>query len=163
MSGNIRDNRQPAKNGRNEQQTPQQRHQNWVEDSVGKIKQGTHGVIQQKTRDTAETKNFINIIDSLMFNVRMNAGISRNIPAEALQGYIDRVRRAKEELNLVAAEMCRDMGRPYRPPRGYTNPLQSSANNQQGSKKKKNKPKQTAPAAVEAEPAKSTPPETPAA
>jgi hypothetical protein len=137
MSKNRNRNQQPQAagpavkgNGGQPDLSPQERHQQYVDRSVTQIQAGTHTTIQQKTRDTAETRNFINIIDSLMFKVRMNAGITgTRIKAEDLQKYINRVNEAKESLNLVAAEMCRDMGQPYRPPRGYKNPLQGKGAN----------------------------------
>lgn len=105
--------------------TPQEKHQQWVNSKLEKARQDDYNTVSQKTKDSVATVNFINIIDNLMYYVRMNAGTNSRIPAESLQSYIDRVNEAKETLNRIAAEMCRDMGRTYRPPRGFKNPLTS--------------------------------------
>lgn len=107
-----------------EQLTPQQRKQQWIDGKLERAKNDDFNVIQQKTRDTAETVNFLNIVDNLMYHIRMSSGTrGSRIPEGATDKYIKRINSIKDELNLVAAEMCRDTNRTYRPPRGYKNPL----------------------------------------
>ena len=106
----------------------EERHQNWTDSKMERAKQDDFNVIQQKTRDTAETVNFLNIVDNLMYHIRMSAGTrGSKIPQGALDKYISRINAIKDDLNLVAAEMCRDTNRTYRPPRGYKNPLSTAA------------------------------------
>lgn len=114
----------PRPQANDNQLSPQQRHQVWVDNKMEKAKNDDFNVIQQKTRDTAETVNFLNIVDNLMYHIRMNSGtMGSRIPEGAQDKYVKKINDIKAALNLVAAEMCRDTNRTYRPPRGYKNPL----------------------------------------
>ena len=139
----------------------QQARQIWLNRSIDNLKAGGYATIQQKTQDTADTRNFINIIDSLMDHVRRYAGIrGSGISSDDLKEYVGRIEKAKDDLNQLAAEMCRDLGRKYRPPRGYTNPLQQAAPTAKSEKKaekkaaakdKGGKEKQSVPAVAQAD------------
>lgn len=109
------------------QQKYEQRHQEFIDRSISQIKSGSYSTVQSKTKDTAETRNFINTLDTLMFKARMNAGTrgARYTGHDLDTKFLPRINKAKDELNLLAAELCQLMGQPYRPPRGYKNPLQS--------------------------------------
>lgn len=88
--------------------------------------------IRMRTPETSETRNFITILDNLMYDIRMTAGgKGSRIKSEDLTKYINRVQKAKDELNLVCAELSRDLGKRYRPPRGYENPLEKRKQQQQ--------------------------------
>lgn len=100
-----------------------EKRQAWTDSKMARASQDTYNVISQKAKDTSPTIHIVNTIDNHMYYLRMNAGTSNRIPLDALQKYIDRVRKAQEELNLIAAEMSHDLGREYRPPRGFINPL----------------------------------------
>jgi len=126
---------QPAQSSRNKEEqqdlSPQQkyelRQQEFIDRSVSQIKSGNYSTVQSKTKDTAETRNFINLIDSLMYKARMNAGTrgTKYTGHDLDTKFLPRINKAKDELNLLAAELCKLMGQTYRPPRGYKNPLQA--------------------------------------
>lgn len=50
-------------------------------------------------------------------------GRHMSIRFEKAQEFIKRSQKIKEDINLLNAEMCKEMGWDYRPPRGFTNPL----------------------------------------
>jgi len=109
--------------------------------------------IRMRTPETSETRNFITILDNLMYDIRMTAGgKGSRIKSEDLTKYINRVQKAKDELNLVCAELSRDLGKRYRPPRGYENPLEKRKQ-QKPVQQQQQKAKQAQPVA-EAKPAK---------
>lgn len=118
-------------NGNTQELTPQQkyeqRQQEFIDKSVSQIKSGNYSTVQSKTKDTAETRNFINMIDTLMFKARINAGTrgAKYTGHDLDTKFLPRINKAKDELNQLAAELCQLMGQPYRPPRGYKNPLQA--------------------------------------
>lgn len=108
-----------------ERLSPAEYRQKMIDDDVKRLQGGGYRLVEQKTKDTAETRNFINILDRLMYRARMNASTRgcRFTNTDLDTEFLPRIEAAKESLNLVAAELSSLMGIEYRPPRGYSNPL----------------------------------------
>lgn len=115
--------------------SPAEKHRNWTSSKVERAGQDDYNVIQQKTKDTSSTVNFLNIIDGLMYYLRMNEGVEGSkVKVGTVAKYTGRLTAIKGDLNLLAAEICKDTGREYRPPRGYKNPLISEKPQQKAKK-----------------------------
>lgn len=115
--------------------SPAEKHKNWTSSKVERAGQDDYNVIQQKTKDTSATVNFLNIIDGLMYYIRMNEGVpGSKVKEGTLAKYTGRLAEQKNSLNQLAAEICKDTGREYRPPRGYKNPLISEKPQQKAKK-----------------------------
>lgn len=110
--------------------TPQEKHANWTSSKIEKAGQADYNVISQKTRDSAEFVNLINFNDQLMFQLRMNVGINPRVTSEAFNTFMSRSKEAKEMINTINAELCRTLGRDYRPPRGFKHPFKRDSHNQ---------------------------------
>jgi len=80
-------------------------------------------VISRKAIDTSDFIRLIGTTDYLISLVRANMGRRGRIDGVKGMEYIARVERIKEELNLLNAEMCRELGKDYKPPYGFENPL----------------------------------------
>lgn len=110
--------------------SPQEKHANWTSTKIEKAGQADYNVISQKTRDSAEFVNLINFNDQLMFQLRMNVGINPRVTSEVFNTFMSRSKEAKELINTINAELCRALGRDYRPPRGFKHPFKRDSNNQ---------------------------------
>ncbi len=103
----------------------------WQERKLEKANRDDFDVISRKTTDQGDFIGMLNTLDNALYKLRMNMGRSQNIPCEKALEFIGRGQRIKEEINLLNAEMCREMGWHYRPPRGFTNPLGESEEKKQ--------------------------------
>ncbi len=80
-------------------------------------------VISRRAIDTSDFIRLIGTTDYLMSLVRSNMGRKGRIDGVKGVEFITRVERIKEEINLLNAEMCRELGKDYKPPYGFDNPL----------------------------------------
>ena len=91
-------------------------------------------VISRKTMDQSDYIDMLNTLDNVLYQLRMNMWRNKNIKFEKAQEFIERRQKIKEEINLLNAEMCKEMGWDYRPPRGFTNPLGETEEKGKGKK-----------------------------
>ena len=97
----------------------------WQARKLERAKRDDTNVIMCRTRDTGDYINILNSNDNLIYQLRMNMGRRESLTFEAVQSFIDRSRRIKEELNLMNAEICRLLDYPYRVPRGFEHPFRN--------------------------------------
>jgi len=95
----------------------------WQERKLEKVNRDDIDVISRKTMDQGDFIGMLNTLDNVLYQLRMNMGRNKNIKFEKAQEFIERSQKIKDEINLLNAEMCKEMGWDYRPPRGFTNPL----------------------------------------
>ncbi len=95
----------------------------WQERKLEKVNRDDFDVISRKTRDQSDFIGMLNTLDNLLYQLRMNMGRSSSIQLDKAQDFLVRSQKIKDEINLLNAEMCEMMGWDYRPPRGFTNPL----------------------------------------
>jgi hypothetical protein len=97
--------------------TPEQ----WMQDKLDKAKDPNTQYVKSTTEDTGEFINLLRSSDNLIYQLRMKVG--RKFTFEQAQGFYERHRAIKEQLNVLNAEMCKVMDWDYNPPRGYDNPF----------------------------------------
>ena len=95
----------------------------WQERKLEKVNRDDIDVISRKTMDQSDFIGMLNTLDNVLYQLRMNMGRNKNIKFEKAQEFIERSQKIKDEINLLNAEMCQEVGWDYRPPRGFTNPL----------------------------------------
>lgn len=95
----------------------------WQERKLEKANRDDFDVISRKTMDQGDFIGMLNTLDNALYKLRMNMGRNSNIRFDKAQEFIERGQKIKEEINLLNAEMCQEMGWDYRPPRGFSNPL----------------------------------------
>lgn len=95
----------------------------WQERKLEKANRDDFDVISRKTMDQGDFIGMLNTLDNALYKLRMNMGRNSNIRFDKAQEFIERGQKIKEEINLLNAEMCQEMGWDYRPPRGFNNPL----------------------------------------
>lgn len=106
----------------------------WQERKMEKVTRDDFDVISRKTRDQSDFIGMLNTLDNLLYQLRMNMGRSSNIQLDKAQDFLVRSQSIKDEINLLNAEMCEMMGWDYRPPRGFTNPLEKGETKGKGKK-----------------------------
>ena len=108
-----------------ESSPPASRKIDWQARKLERAKRDDTNVIMCRTRDTGDYINILNSNDNLVYQLRMNMGRRESLTFEVVQGFIDRSRRIKEELNLMNAEICRLLDYPYKVPRGFEHPFRN--------------------------------------
>jgi hypothetical protein len=106
--------------------TPEQREaerQRRLDRKLARAQRDDIGVISKKTLDSSDFIFLIGTTDLMLNLIRRNMGRKGKIDILKAARYLTEVERIKEELNLLNAEMCRELGEEYRPPYGYENPL----------------------------------------
>jgi hypothetical protein len=106
----------------------------WQERKLEKANRDDFDVISRKTMDQGDFIGMLNILDNALYKLRMNMGRNSNINFEKAQKFIEWGQKIKDEINLLNAEMCKEMGWDYRPPRGFTNPLEVAEEKEKGKK-----------------------------
>lgn len=106
----------------------------WQERKLEKVNRDDIDVISRKTMDQSDYIGMLNTLDNVLYQLRMNMGRNKNIKFEKAQEFIERSQKIKEDINLLNAEMCQVMGWEYRPPRGFTNPLEEAEEKGKGKK-----------------------------
>jgi hypothetical protein len=81
------------------------------------------GIVSRKTLDSSDFIRLFGTMDFMLSLVRGNMGRKGKIEMTRAAQFLVEAERIKEELNLINAEMCRELGREYKPPYGFENPL----------------------------------------
>lgn len=112
--------------------------QTWQDRKLQKVVRDDIDVISRKTLDQSDFITMLNTHDNVLYQFRMKMGRNSNITFEKAQEFIERSQKIREEINLLNAEMCELMDWDYTPPRGFTNPLSKSGEEETKGAKKKN-------------------------
>jgi hypothetical protein len=110
----------------------------WQDRKLQKVVRDDIDVISRKTLDQSDFITMLNTHDNVLYQFRMKMGRNSNITFEKAQEFIERSQKIREEINLLNAEMCELMDWDYTPPRGFTNPLSKSGDEETMGTKKKN-------------------------
>ncbi|HOI17410.1 MAG TPA: hypothetical protein PK036_13810 [Geobacteraceae bacterium] len=81
------------------------------------------GIVSRRTLDSSDFIRLFSTTDFMLSLVRGNMGRKGKIDVARAAQFLAEAERIKEDLNLLNAEMCRELGREYRPPYGFENPL----------------------------------------
>jgi hypothetical protein len=81
------------------------------------------GIVSRRTLDSSDFIRLFGTTDFMLSLVRGNMGRKGKIEVARAAQFLAEAERIKEEINLLNAEMCRELGRDYRPPHGFENPL----------------------------------------
>ena len=81
------------------------------------------GIVSRRTLDSSDFIRLFSTTDFMLSLVRGNMGRKGKIEVSRAAQFLAEAERIKEELNLLNAEMCRELGREYKPPYGFENPL----------------------------------------
>lgn len=112
--------------------------QTWQDRKLQKVVRDDIDVISRKTLDQSDFITMLNTHDNVLYQFRMKMGRNSNITFEKAQEFIERSQKIREEINLLNAEMCELMDWDYTPPRGFSNPLSKSGEEETKGAKKKN-------------------------
>ena len=104
-----------------EERTERQRQQ--LERKMELAQREDMGIVSRKTLDSSDFIRLFGTTDFILSLVRGNMGRKGKIDVARAAKFLAEAERIKEELNLLNAEMCRELGREYRPPHGFENPL----------------------------------------
>jgi len=105
------------KEGKKERLSPEEwekRQQRNLERKLKLAQRDDMGIVSRRTLDSA---------DFMLSLVRSNMGRKGKIDLTMAARFLTEAERIKEELNLLNAEMCKELGREYKPPYGFGNPL----------------------------------------
>ncbi len=111
--------------------------ESWQDRKLKKVIRDDIDVISRKTLDQSDFITMLNTHDNVLHRLRMTMGRNSNITFEKAQEFIERSQQIREEINLLNAEMCELMAWDYTPPRGFTNPLSKSGEEESKRSKKK--------------------------
>lgn len=114
------------KEERKERMSPEEREKKRQERFDKKLERAQRddtGVVSSKTLDTSDFIRLFGTTDYMLNLIRRNMGRKGKIEVTRAARFLTEVERIKEELNLLNAEMCRELGENYRPPFGFENPL----------------------------------------
>lgn len=81
------------------------------------------GIVSRRTLDSSDFIRLFGTTDFMLSLVRGNMGRKGKIDVTRAAKFLLEAERIKEELNLLNAEMCRELEREYKPPYGFENPL----------------------------------------
>lgn len=104
-----------------EERTEQQRQR--LERKMELAQRDDMGIVSRKTLDSSDFIRLFGTTDFMLSLVRGNMGRKGKIEVARAAQFLTEAERIKEELNLLNAEMCRELGREYKPPYGFENPL----------------------------------------
>lgn len=85
------------------------------------------GIVSRRTLDSSDFIRLLSATDFMLSLVRGNMGRKGKIEVARAAEFLAEAERIKEELNILNAEMCRELGRDYKPPHGFENPLKEEA------------------------------------
>lgn len=111
--------------------------QSWQDRKLKKVVRDDIDVISRKTLDQSDFITMLNTHDNVLHRLRMTMGRNKNITFEKAQEFIERSQQIREEINLLNAEMCELMEWDYTPPRGFSNPLERTGEEESKVSKKK--------------------------
>lgn len=111
---------------RREKRSPEEREkkrQERLDRKLERAQRDDTGVVSSRTLDTSDFIRLFGTTDYMLNLIRRNMGRKGKIDVTRAARFLTEVERIKEELNILNAEMCRELGEDYRPPYGYENPL----------------------------------------
>jgi hypothetical protein len=111
---------------RREKRSPEEREkkrQERLDKKLERAQRDDTGVVSSRTLDTSDFIRLFGTTDYMLNLIRRNMGRKGKIDVTRAARFLTEVERIKEELNILNAEMCRELGEDYRPPYGYENPL----------------------------------------
>ncbi|NVN91458.1 MAG: hypothetical protein HXX11_12775 [Desulfuromonadales bacterium] len=114
------------KEGRKERISPEeweQQQQRFLERKLKLAQRDDMGIVSRRTLDSTDFIRLFGTTDFMLSLVRPNMGRKGKIELSKAARFLAEAERIKEELNLLNAEMCRELGREYKPPYGFVNPL----------------------------------------
>ena len=112
--------------GKNERMSPErweERQQRFLERKLKLAQRDDMGIVSRRTLDSTDFIRLFGTTDFMLSLVRPNMGRKGKIDLTKAARFLAEAERIKEELNLLNAEMCRELGRDYKPPYGFENPL----------------------------------------
>ena len=112
---------QPTRQEQSSQSRPKKTPEQWMQDKLDQAKDPNTQYLKSTTVDTGEFITLLRSSDNLIYQMRMKVG--RTISFEQAQGFYERHRSIKEQLNILNAEISKAMAWNYTPPRGYNNPF----------------------------------------
>jgi len=115
------------RDGKRERMTPEkweERQKKNLERKLSLAQRDDMGIVSRRTLDSADFIHLFGTADFMLSLVRSNMGRKGKIDLSKAAKFLAEAERIKEELNLLNAEMCRELGREYKPPYGFGNPLQ---------------------------------------
>ena len=112
---------QPTRPEQSSQGRPKKTPEQWMQDKIDQAKDPNTQYLKSTTVDTGEFITLLRSSDNLIYQMRMKVG--RMISFEQAQGFYERHRSIKEQLNILNAEISKAMAWNYTPPRGYNNPF----------------------------------------
>jgi len=104
-----------------EERTERQRQQ--VERKLELARREDMGIVSRRTLDSSDFIRLFSTTDFMLSLVRGNMGRKGKIDVARAAKFLAEAERIKEEINILNAEMCRELGREYKPPYGFENPL----------------------------------------
>ncbi len=130
---------QPTQWEQSSKSRPKKTPEQWLQDKLEQAKDPNTQYLKSTTVDTGEFITLLRSSDNLIYQMRMKVG--RMISFEQAQGFYERHRSLKEQLNILNAEISKVMAWDYTPPRGYSNPFPK--NRDAGETKNQSKPDKT--------------------
>ncbi|MBV5327553.1 MAG: hypothetical protein JZU65_07925 [Chlorobium sp.] len=115
------DGTQPTRQEQSSQSRPKKTPEQWMQDKLDQAKDPNTQYLKSTTVDTGEFINLLRSSDNLIYQMRMKVG--RIFTFEQAQGFYERHRALKEQLNILNAEISKALAWNYTPPRGYNNPF----------------------------------------
>ena len=97
--------------------------QRYLERKLKLAQRDDMGIVSRRTLDSSDFIRLFGTTDFMLSLVRGNMGRKGKIELNRAARFLIEAERIKEELNQLNAEMCRELGRDYKPPNGFENPL----------------------------------------
>jgi hypothetical protein len=112
-----------AAGGGKKKMSPRAGYENWKNYKKANVERDDVDIISRSTLDTSEYVSLLNLHDRLLHKLRMNMGRKKNLTMAAVGSFLERSDAIKQQINLLNAEGYQLLGKEYRPPRGFENPL----------------------------------------
>lgn len=118
------------KEGKKERMTSEERTERQkqrLERKIELARREDMGIVSRRTLDSSDFIRLFGTTDFMLSLVRGNMGRKGKIDVARAAKFLGEAERIKEELNLLNAEMCQELGREYKPPYGFENPLREES------------------------------------
>jgi hypothetical protein len=109
--------------------SPKAGYENWKNYKKANVERDDVDIISRSTLDTSEYVSLLNLHDRLLHKLRMNMGRKKNLTMAVVGDLIERSDAIKQQINMLNAEGYKLLGKEYRPPRGFENPLAPARDN----------------------------------
>ncbi len=80
-------------------------------------------VISRRAAETNDSIRLLSANDYIINRLRNQLGRPNGVLVDQAVKFLERNEALRQEMNKLNAEMCKALGMPYRPPRGFENPL----------------------------------------